>query len=138
MNVLLIALITLFAMPPAFAQSTQGVTMEGACRLVETHVPRADVAHVGDSAVPADLNAVDGGLGTVHIPITIDLAARFGIDVPVGAELEPEVAVIAVEPDGRVLYNGQDLSRNVATVCGQMHATDGQRTKDALGSNPTQ
>jgi hypothetical protein len=138
MKGLILTSLALIIATSAMADDVKAITAEGACRLVAIHTPRDDVAHVGDADVPADLNTLSGHLGTVHIPITIDLAARFGIDVPLGAELEPEVAVISVQPDGRTFYNGQDLSRNIAPVCGQMHEADGQAPTDALGSTPTQ
>ena len=136
MKNLMLTLLTLLFTSNVYAQTTQNIT--STCRLVAAHVQQDGVEHVGDSEVPADLNPLNGGLGTVQIPITIDLAARFGIDVPLGAELQPDVAVISVRPNGKVLYNGQDLSGNVATVCGQMNVTDGQATADALGSTPEQ
>jgi hypothetical protein len=74
----------------------------------------------GQPVVPADLNAVNPALpDVINIPVTVDLAKKFSLLAGGGVEMKPEVAGISVHKDGRVTYNGQNISRQAYTVCGK-------------------
>lgn len=79
------------------------------------YVPGVDVR--GNDVAPADLNEPLPQFETIEIPVEIDLAARFGITPPAGAELKPTVALISIHKDGKVEYNGRDISSKVIDVC---------------------
>jgi hypothetical protein len=59
----------------------------------------------------------------------VDLAERVGLSVR-GLELSGTMGFLEVFQDGRVLYNGQDLTRNVKNSC--RAAPDGQADIDAI------
>jgi len=72
----------------------------------------------GQPVAPADLNAVANmEPDFVEVPMTIDLAKRMGLS-QVGAEAEMPVANLKLYKNGKVEYNGQDISSNAATLCG--------------------
>lgn len=91
----------------------------------------------GKAVAPADLNAPLPDLDPVRIPITIDLAEHFALDLPAGLELKPDVADLEIYQDGRITYNNQDLSRRIYSVCAgetPPAAPDGQKPPDTLKS----
>lgn len=124
----LIALIlSLIVLPiPAVAQNDLSL-----CKLRAQHMARSDVAYQpgidihGKPVVPADVNAVAPALlpDVVKIPVSIDLAQRLG-HVPAGVELKTEVGMIEVHRDGRVTYDGYDLTQQTNAVCGEGNMTD--------------
>ncbi len=75
----------------------------------------------GNAVAPADLNApLDAGAGrVVQIPVTVDLVQRFNLYPFFGIEMKPDVGVVSVHSDGRVEYNGQNLTRQAYTLCGR-------------------
>lgn len=81
------------------------------------YVPGVDVH--GNPVKPADLGtSLSKHIYTpVIIPIEIDLAARYGFTLPAGVELKPTVADIKIFQDGRIQYNGKDISNNIETLC---------------------
>jgi hypothetical protein len=109
------------------------------CRYFTEHKPAPDVAYQpgmgvhGKPVVPADLNAAPMGLEkqNIVIPLTVDFAERLNIQ---SANLEGTLGFIEVTPEGRVTYNGQDLTPQAYAVCGQKTAPapDGQTAPDPL------
>lgn len=104
------------------------------------YVPGVDVH--GNAVVPADLN---GGIDfpPVVIPITVDLAQRFGISLPAGVELKPDVGQMEIFQDGRILFNGRDISEKIRTYCDgddpgktadETEKPHGQKDNDHVGS----
>lgn len=74
----------------------------------------------GNAVAPADINpaaAADNTPDYVEVPMTIDLAKRMGLSQQ-GAEMQLPVANLKLYKDGRVEYNGQDISSNASTMCG--------------------
>lgn len=72
----------------------------------------------GKSVVPADLNALDASVpDVINIPITVDLIQKFSLMNMNGIELKPDVGNIGIHKNGRVTYNGQDISKQAYTVC---------------------
>lgn len=73
----------------------------------------------GRPVAPADLNAaLAADLNEViRVPVTLDLVRRFNLYPFFGIEMKPDVGSLAIHPDGRVEYNGQDLSRQAYTLC---------------------
>ena len=107
------------------------------CQQLTEHVPDDDVNYKPgrEDVVPAD---VDGGVAQpvfdpISIPVQIELLEYMDIDVPDGIDLEPYVAQVDVFQDGRVLYNGQDISKQTVVLCSD---ADGQAEEDALNSQP--
>jgi hypothetical protein len=72
------------------------------------HKPRAGVIYGEEvQAVP----------DPIEIPITIDMAERYGIDMPAGALLESNMGMMAIYNDGRIVYNNRDISGSIKDTC---------------------
>ena len=52
------------------------------------------------------------------MPYQIDLIEYFGLAAVPSLELEPSVAMLEIYEDGRVTYDGQDISAQVDAACG--------------------
>lgn len=86
------------------------------CEAMAAHVPQADVMHIPEDNVTLnhfEVMKVD----PIVIPIEIDFASITGGYVADTAELKPDLGFIEVYRDGRVLYNGQDISARAADFC---------------------
>jgi hypothetical protein len=79
----------------------------------------------GNSVVPADLNSSGSDIlpEVIEIPVTMELAQKLNLSIA-GLELKPELGKISVTKNGKVTFNGRDISSNVTTFC-----------KDASASN---
>lgn len=118
----LLALAAVLALAGAVPTRAETVTIAGAdCARLVTHVPVPDVDYRpgrdvrGKKVAPADLPGGDAGIALpdfVHIPITIDLAARFGI--PATSDLFKADAYVGSARvslrDGRAWFNGKPLT----------------------------
>ena len=72
----------------------------------------------GKPVVPADVApSVNAEPDYVEVPMTVDLAQRMNL-ANQGAELNMPVANLKLYKDGRVEYNGQDISSNASSMCG--------------------
>ncbi len=121
------------------------------------YVPGVDMD--GNPVVPADLD--DPGILVkeyIDIPVRGDFIQLYDIDITEGLELDSEVAGVRIYKDGRVEYNGQDLTEIVKAKCNldpvaieakakissqeksvvsvQKPQQDGQRSSDGLKSAP--
>lgn len=123
----LVALAAAFA--AAFAMTGPARAQEGQpplCSLMTTHRPAAGVNYRpgvdvrGRPVVPADLDApVTPAIPDVmRVPLTIDLAQRFHGNLPAGMEMDAAVGMLDIHRDGRVTYNGRDLTDRARTICG--------------------
>ncbi|MCB1720574.1 MAG: hypothetical protein KDI11_02350, partial [Alphaproteobacteria bacterium] len=96
-----------------------------------------------EAVVPADLNPLKApGLDVVKIPIDVILSERFqAVKIPSDLELKPTVGMISVYRDGRVEYDGQDVSGQAYSLCGKSvgivePSEHGQKGNDGLKSQP--
>lgn len=78
------------------------------CEDTVTHTPRADVTYGGDTPVIPD---------PIEIPITIDLADRYNIDIPQGANFDTNFGTISIYKNGDVFYNGKNISGTIKDTC---------------------
>ncbi len=81
------------------------------------YVPGIDV-HGNDVAPPelgGDGNAEDFDI--ITIPLEIDLAQRYGLILPNGLELKPQIGTLTIPADGAMKYNGAVISNDVKDVC---------------------
>lgn len=83
------------------------------------YVPHIDVR--GNNVVPADLEHSRSQFinDPIIIPIEIEIIEQFGLDLPVGTDLEPIVAQVEIGLDGRTLINGKDVTKSVYQICDQ-------------------
>ena len=126
---------------PAFAQEETTVTV--LCENLPDYIAPEGVNFVPgqDDVVPAD---VGGGVeqplsDPVRIPVQIELEEFFDLNDFThvqGLDLEPTVSMLEIYQDGRVLYNGQDVSKQVLVACEREQASDGQAVDNAVNSEP--
>ena len=74
-----------------------------------SHTPREDVTH-GENQ---QFIATD----PVFIPVNIDMAERFNRGIPDGTELESTIGMMEIYKDGRILYDGKDISGDIKDAC---------------------
>lgn len=141
-------LFTFCCVVPAYAQV---VSVEGFCDQIHAYQKPAGVDFLSgrDDVVPAELNSFNASAyDVINIPIDVILAQRFQeLNVPDGLNLLPTVSNIAVHQDGRIVYNGQDISEQLYALCGEQVASPdidlksdgkahGQAGNDVLKSEP--
>lgn len=97
------------------------------CRLIEKHIPNDDVTYqpgvdvYGRAVAPATLNAQTIDIpDVIKVPLSINLTERLDILVE-GLDLEAPLGMLEIGQDGSVIYNGEDWSAPVATLCGHSH-----------------
>lgn len=73
----------------------------------------------GKPVVPADVAAPAAPVSPdyVEVPMTIDLARVMNL-LPAGAEMKLPVANLKLYKDGKVEYNGQDITSRTTDMCG--------------------
>ena len=129
---LFLVFFTVMVSAPSYAQ-------QSVCDSVVEHKAAADVAYQpgvdvdGNAVVPADLNggmtAVDNTLlYPIRVPLQIDVAEYLGVDLSAVANgaldlNQTQVGYVELQEDGRVFYNGQDLTSRLADACAK---PDGQ------------
>lgn len=94
------------------------------CRQTYVHTPDANVAYQpgvdvnGNAVAPADLNAAPNMVPDyISVPLTIDLAQRLNYPLPAGTEMKGALGNLSLYKDGRVMFNGQDLSPQAQALC---------------------
>ena len=98
-----------------------------ACKLIPDKnnvVYQAGVDVDGNAVVPADLNAnhqLGDILNVVKVPLEFDLAQRIGGLNTQGVDLDTTLGMLEIHQSGRVLYNGQDITKPVMTICAKSH-----------------
>lgn len=115
----LTALLLATAVVPAMAQDANLAL----CKLRSQHVAAPNTAYQagvdaqGRAVVPADYSASTSVVpDVVRIPMTVDLAQRLG-SVPAGAEMKASTGMIEIHKDGRVSFNGQDMTEVAVVLC---------------------
>lgn len=102
----------------------EDVSVNTFCRLLPEYRPAQGVEYQpgvdvhGQFVAPADLPGQSlKQFESIEIPVEIDLIEKFGLSVPAAVELKPAAALISIHNDGRVDYNGQDISRQAHKAC---------------------
>lgn len=121
MRVFIFIAALIFAVP-AFAEDADMITL---CNLLPAYQPSDNVEYVpgvdvkGQPVVSADINDGSGfrQFESIEIPVEVDLIQKFGVNAPVGVDLKPMVALISIHKDGKVDYNGQDVSKQAHALC---------------------
>ncbi len=112
------------------ADQTDGISSSIAveriiCKPAMVHTPSSDVAYQGgvdvngNAVAPADVNSAPQIISSTYteVPLNIDLAKKLSLAQP--AVMESNFGNLKVYNDGRVLYNGQDITGNVNSLCGR-------------------
>ncbi len=122
----------------------QDLTLETLCASLPEYRQAEGVEYVpgAEAVVRADLNPLNAAVpDIIDIPITVQLAERFpDLNIPADLQLEPNVALLSVHKNGRVEYNGQDVSGQIYTTCekeqSESETAHGQQGEDILSSEP--
>lgn len=106
---------------PAFAED---VSIRTLCQMLPQHVPAASVNYLpgqdvhGRPVAPADVNKVlRNNFDAVEIPVEYSVLNSLNASLPAGSQIQPTVAILRVYHDGRVSYNGQDLTPQAQSLC---------------------
>lgn len=83
------------------------------------YVPNVDVE--GNPLVPVEVESLQPSFlnNPIIVPIEIELIERFGLDLPVGTDLEPIVGQFEISRDGTTRYNGKVINNTVKQICDQ-------------------
>lgn len=103
------------------------------CTALATYDDKGDADYVegldtqGEPVVPADLNdAPKLELERIYIPITVDLAERFGLGFTAGLEADALIGVLQLNED-TLYFNDQKISDTqshaIATECARQRKT---------------
>ena len=130
-----------------FSAFAEEVSTASECKMLKDHVPQNDVAYKsgvdisGKAVVPADINSpVIDVPETIVVPLSIDLAKRINPQSPniEGLEeLDATLGFLEISKNGRVTYNGTDVTPQVYTLCGlgMTASEDGQTIQDNIKSD---
>ncbi|MCB9983077.1 MAG: hypothetical protein H6861_05310 [Rhodospirillales bacterium] len=125
--------------------NAQDASLEVLCKALPNYKMPEGVEYVpgADAVVPADINPLKApGLDVVKISIDMMLAQRFqAVKIPSDLELKSSVGILSVHRDGRVEYDGQDVSGQAYSLCGKSvgiaeRAERRQAGDDGLKSQP--
>jgi len=96
------------------------------CRYLVAHQPRADVTYQpgvdarGRDVAPADINTSPSLGDNITIPLQVDLAQKFGVNLGKVDASKATVGIVTID-GGRAYLNGQPLSdenqQNLAVLC---------------------
>lgn len=118
-------LLTLIIAMPAMAADNNNAV----CRTLVKHKPADNVIYKGgvdvhgNAVVPADVNAAPMPTPqVVKVPLTIDLAKRVAALQGTGVQMENNMGMVEIHSDGKVMYNGQDWTEPMMTLCGESYA----------------
>ncbi len=111
------------------------------CRMLPEHKAQADVAYQpgvdvnGKHVVPADINAAPiAAPEKVVMPLTIEMAQLLQNNNVQGLNLESTLGFIEIEQNGRVLYDGKDITSQVYVLCDKKPT---ETTPPADGQTPS-
>ena len=123
----LIVVLGLFGSVQAHAEDL--VVDVSLCRTLVSHSPRNDVNYQpgkdyvnGKQVVPADVStSASQDLNflkteTIEIPLTVDLARKVGLDAQ-DIKMEKQLPPLYLRPDGRVFWQGRDLTAQAIDLC---------------------
>lgn len=115
---------TVQAADPTDGKSSSIATQKILCQRV-SHQPTHDVAYNpgvdvnGNPVTPVDINPSALGMQDfISVPLTVDLAQRLNFPLPPGTEMQGSLGNLSVYKDGRVNFNGRDLTPQAAALCG--------------------
>lgn len=109
----------------SYAQETIDRDIATICDQYSTdHSPNASAEYQpgidieGKAVTPADLGgSPDTDLYPLRIPLEMNIFERFNLDIAKDFITDASIVDIMVYEDGRVTYNGQDISSEVKTFC---------------------
>lgn len=64
-------------------------------------------------------NSFKLNVSSVKFPVTVDMVEAFALALPAGTDMKAEFGMVEVTREGKVFYNGQDITSRVEAVCQQ-------------------
>ena len=121
-----------------------GETVLPECRLLSAHVSRPDVAYQagvdvrGKPVVPANLNAAPILAPKVVLaPLSLQLHDRLMAMNVQAVDATAPIGFLEIHDNGRVVYDGHDLTPQVYALCGVSgKVSGGQESMDVIKSEP--
>ncbi len=113
----------------------------GFCKILTRHVPEGGTEYVpgSEDVIPPDLqDRPFYKLQDVVIPLDVNLKEYSGLDIQEGIELKPQITTLRITPEGRVLWNGADLSVQAAEYCGLLAVSPPEETGGLEENKPPQ
>jgi len=124
------ALMLFFAAAAAGAQSII-TTNETFCQVLSVHTPAEGVNYIpgkdgkGNDVAPATIGGdeIKAVPDIIRMPLTLDLAGEIngmlpeGSRLPAGSEADALIGVVDIHADGKVFYNGTDISNQAHVLC---------------------
>lgn len=112
----------LFFCAPAYAQGDAALCqfwkhINSSSSVSAAYQPGVDVH--GKPVVPADINAPSSSFlpSRITFPVNVDLAQAFALPLPAGTQMDANMGMIEVYTNGKVLYNGQDMTAQTQAFC---------------------
>lgn len=91
----------------------------------------------GKAVAPADLSATMAGMGdVVRIPMTVNMEQRLSTMMPNGVELKAPAGMIDIYRDGRVMYNGVDITTQTNVLCREKPVMEKPAPKKKAAKKP--
>lgn len=139
--------------------AVQAEEQDALCTIMAEHIMRDGVAYKegvdvhGNAVVPADLNAAPIKVPSViTIPLQVELAKRLQGLEDLGVETDAPLGLVEIHENGRVVYDGEDISSSVISACGLLdeneveeepeiaietpQSDNGQKDDDPIKSDP--
>lgn len=80
---------------------------------------QAGVDVYGNSVMTATINDKSDMVPEyIEMPLTVDFAAKLNMNAPQGMEFKGNIANLKLYKNGKIEYNGQDITKIAATACG--------------------
>ncbi|HTK83994.1 MAG TPA: hypothetical protein VL625_02815 [Patescibacteria group bacterium] len=102
------------------------------CHIVSSHAQAAASAAYtpgvdvnGKPVAPADVNATPPMAmpDVVRMPITVDMAQQLAA-APAGTEMKADMGWVEIHGDGKVMFEGQDVTAKTQTLCANVPAQE--------------
>lgn len=91
---------------------------------VKSPTYKAGVDVYGNSVVTATINDSSAMVPEyIEMPLTVDFAQKLNANAPQGMEFKGDVANLKLFKNGKIEYNGQDITKIAATACGIVPAS---------------
>lgn len=140
-RIMLLSTLLALTAQEALADGMDEARVKTLCKTIQPYTPQQGIAGAdyvpgvdvhGKPVAPADLSGGMPAMNPVVIPVEINLAQRFGLVLPNGVEMKPEIARIEIFQDGRILYNGADVSQRIHSTCEQLSKSEKPDGQDGV------
>ncbi len=144
MKCLLLLFVLLFTSPIWAQDNTNYKEISDICKHINSkskkqtvksadYVPNIDVR--GRSVTPADIDSTLPVIDPIVIPLEVNIAERYGLDLPVGLEMNAKIAEIKLLANGNIEFNDRDISTKIEKLCYEYEKDHRQEKDNPVFSN---